>query len=435
MLHDLEVAGRLQKIAEAVVANDGKWSWNDLFSQGRKTRLKNLEGSIITEPETERLIEDLKNRVKTSMGEKIGNEERHKRIENAIWAVVTAKRREGERRKEEVSKKPAEAAREQARLILEHRAKPVHWTTWVGIRGLQHGEDAKFGSVWFGEWGWRERLKMLEETGVGLGDTEEGRTARAQKVLICMVDWPQAGMDEMQYQVAKTKVVAYNTEQALENAKELIDITTDVLCLFKSTGDGQQSWIRREDDGNDKTEGGGHTSNRSVGWRREGWERHNMEHMQLKQLVEGRADDKHEYREVARTLSRIMGKDEMSDSERKIVEAIACVGRGQRQKRPEEAILWTVLGLERLACPDNQLHGRAETTKHFIEDVLQAQNLREARKMTNRMYRVRHALAHGKRPTERERMDLQNASWEIGVQVVLLWMLKHHVQPERNQQK
>ena len=368
-----EVAAILVEFAKEV--DQCGQAWRDIFGSNFKTRMKKEEGIILSTPAIEGKIERLKNELTRKRGKRIGKKEIGKRVETAIWTVVDCRgKRHGT---------VEERAEEAAEKILEAPQSKKKWTVWAEIGGLGDGQEGEFGGVWFGVFDDEERTRLLQSMRPELFTPEEAEGLTH----LCMArSQPEEGREK---QIARTSVSAYNGEAAIEEGKQKIEEAARALSIFRYTEDGYHSWIWTEREENNRTDRLVYAADgkgRSMGGERTN---HNMHGFRLKNLMEGEADAPHEYRKAARQLSRILAK-KGTEGEIRIIKGMMALGRGQTEKDASMAVLWTIIGLEQLAC-GNQRNGRECKTVRFVEETI---TNREIKKTIRKLYRRRNAMAH-----------------------------------------
>ena len=377
-------------------------TWCDIFGSGFKTRIKNEEGIILSTPMVEENIKRLKNELTMKRGKKIGKEEIGKRVEEAIWTVVD---RTGKR-----NGTVEERAEEAAERILEAPRSKKKWTVWAEIGGLGDGQEGEFGGVWFGVFDDEERTRLLQSM------KPERFSPEQQKGLIHLCMTRSQSEEEREKQIARTSVSAYNAETAAEEGKQKIEEAARALSIFGYTEDGHHSWIWTEREENNRTDRLVYVSDGKGRVLGEGGTNHNMHDFRLKSLMEGEADTAHEYRKAAQQLSQILAKKSTED-EIRIIKSMMALGRGQTEKDASMAVLWTIIGLEQLAC-GKQRDNREEKTIRFVEETIN--NKKVIRKMKN-LYKRRNAMAHGGSMEVRDEEGI--AARALGQQVALLHIM------------
>ena len=398
-----EVKAILVEFAKEV--DQGGQTWRDVFGSKFKTRMKNEEGIILSAPTLEEKITRLKNELTKNQGNKIGKNEIGRRIEAAIWKVVDrTRKRQGTME---------ERAEEAAEKILEVPQSKRKWKVWAEIGGLSEGQDAEFGGIWFGVFDDEERARVLQSMRPGRYSVDQ------QKGLIyeCMARGrPHEGREK---QIARTSVMAYNAETASEEGKRRIEEATRVLNVFRYTEDGHQSWIWTERDENNRTDRLVYVSDGKGRFAGEGGTNHNIHEFRLKNLMEGEVDAGHGYRKAARELSRILEKDRRTPSERQMVEGLEAIGQGQTEKDARMAVLWTVIGIEQLACGPRMKEGRRHKTIQFVEGKTGSKEIRTTIK---KLYTQRGKMVHegNTEVTEEEGMTAR----VVGQQIALLHIME-----------
>lgn len=143
-----------------------------------------------------------------------------------------------------------------------------------------------------------------------------------------------------------------------------------------------------------------------------------MHEFRLKNLMEGEADATHEYREAAQELSRILDKAKRTEEEIRIIESMMSIGRGQTEKDTSMSVLWTIIGLEQLACGNQRGNGREAETIGFVEKTI---NNEEIRRTMKNLYKRRHAIVHGGSTELRDEEGI--TARVLGQQVALLHII------------
>ena len=379
-------------------------TWRNIFGSRFKTRIKNEEGIILSTPAVEEKISRLKNELTKKRGKKIGKEEIGRRVEAAIWTIVD---RTGKR--QGTMEERAERAAER---ILEVPRSKKKWTVWAEIGGIDDDQEAEFGGIWFGVFGDEERVELLQSM------RPERYSPEQEKGLIytCMaLSQPKEGR---QKQIARTSVLAYNAEAAVEEGKRKIEEATRALNIFRYTEDGHHSWIWTESKDNNRTERLVYASDGKGRCLGEGQTNHNMHGFRLKNLMEGEADATHEYREAAQELSRILDKVKRTEEEIRIIESMMSIGRGQTEKDTSMSVLWTIIGLEQLACGNQRGIDREAETIGFVEKTI---NNEEIRRTMKNLYKRRHAIVHGGSTEVRDEEGI--TARVLGQQVALMHII------------
>lgn len=382
-------------------------TWQDIFGSGFKTRVNLEEGIILSTPAVEGKIERLKSELTRKRGKRIGKKEIGKRVEAAIWTVVD---RTGKRHGT-----VKERAEEAAQKILEAPRSKKKWTVWAEIGGLGDGQEGEFGGVWFGVFDNEERTMLLRSMRPELFSPEKAKGLTH----LCMArSQPEEGREK---QIARTSVSAYNAEAAAEEGKQKIEEAARALSIFRYTEDGHHSWIWTERKENNRTDRLVYASDGKGRFMGVGQTNHNLHGFRLKNLMEGEADAPHEYRKAARQLSRILAKKNTED-EIRIIKSMMALGRGQTEKDASMAILWTIIGLEQLAC-GNQIKGRKCKTVRFVEETI---NNREIKKTIRKLYRRRNAMAHEGSTEVRDEEAV--TARVLGQQVALLHLMSRNTE-------
>ena len=377
-------------------------TWRDIFGSGFKTRMKNEEGIILSTPAVEGKIRRLKNDLTMQRGKRIGKEEIGKRVEAAIWTVV-----------DRTGKRPGtveERAKEAAERILEAPKNKKKWTVWAEIGGLGDGQEGEFGGIWFGVFDDEERTRLLQSM------KPERFSPEQQKGLIHLCMARSQSKKGREKQIARTSVLAYNAETAAEEGKQRIEEAARTLSIFRYTEDGHHSWIWTEREENNRTDRLVYVSDGKGRFLGEGRTNHNMHGFRLKNLMEGEVDAAHEYRKAAQQLSRLLVKKSTED-EIRIIESMMALGRGQTEKDASMAVLWTIIGLEQLACGKKR-DKRKEKTIRFVEETI---NNREIGKKMKKLYTLRNAMAH--RGSTEVRDEEANMARVLGQQIALLHIM------------
>lgn len=382
-------------------------TWRDIFGSGFKTRMRDEEGIILSTPAVERKIERLKNELTIKRGKKIGKEEIGKRVEAAIWKVVD---RTGKRHGT-----VEERAEEAAEKILETPRSKKKWTVWAEIGGLGDGQEGEFGGVWFGVFDDEERSRLLQSMRPELFNPEQAKGLTH----LCMArSQPEEGREK---QIARTSVSAYNAEAAVEEGKQKIEEAARALSIFRYTEDGHHSWIWTERKENNRTDRLVYASDGKGRFVGEGRTNHNMHGFRLKNLMEGEADAAYEYRKSARRLNRILTK-KSTEGEKRIIKSMMALGRGQTEKDASMAVLWTIIGLEQLAC-GNQRDNREAKTIRFVEETI---DNKEIKKTMKRLYRRRHEMVHEGSTEVRDEEGV--TARVLGQQIALLHIMSRNAE-------
>ena len=382
-------------------------TWRDIFGSGFKTRIKNEEGIILSTPAVEGKIERLKNELTMKQGKKIGKKEIGKRVEAAIWTVV-----------DRTGNRPGtveERAEEAAENILEAPQSKKKWTVWAEIGGLGDGQEGEFGGIWFGVFDDEERTRLLETM------KPERFSPEQQKGLIHLCMARSQSKKGREKQIACTSVSAYNEETAAEEGKQRIEEAARALSIFRYTEDGHHSWIWTEREENNRTDRLVYVSDGKGRFLGEGRTNHNMHDFRLKSLMEGEADAAHEYRKAVQQLSRLLAKKRTED-ETRIIKSMMALGRGQTEKDASMVVLWTIIGLEQLACGKRR-DGRQEDTIRFVEETIN--NKKIGKKMKN-LYKRRNAMVHEGSTEVREEEGIM--ARVLGQQVALLHIMSRKVE-------
>ena len=381
--------------------------WRNMFGPGLSTRTKNDGRIILNSREAEQKLALLKNELVKDHGGKIGQDEIGRRVEAALWKVIyPAKHQHNENPTRTRNDRALDAAED----ILKPPQRRTHWTVWAEVGGMEEGQSAQFGGIWFGEFDDQERKRMLQSMNPSRFSTEQQEGLE----YACMTPGREGKKREMQ--IARVTVRAYNAEAATEKGKRRIEETARILSIFRNTEDGHSSWIWTEQEGDNRTDRLVHTSNEEGAFLREPFTNHNMHGFRLKSLMQGGDGPLYQYRETARAISGILQKEKKTRAESQTVEGLSGIGTGQTQKDAGMTVLWTVVGIEYLACGAER-QDRQIRTIDYVRSRIREKNI--CRIMT-KLYRVRNKMVHeGKRKVSEEVATLARA---VGTEVAIQHM-------------